>query len=496
MTSRNGTGSRIHVTARVAMAVPGARTLGSVAALAIAIASALAAAPRVARAAETRAFVLTTDFSTGSLSAMDLSSRAVSKDVASVFSDAAIRFYGGLIYVINRYGQDNIQVIDPSAGYATLRQFSTGPGTNPQDIAFASPTRAYVSLYERSYIQECNPATGALLDTISLSQFADGDHLPEMAKMTMVGNLLFVAIQRLDRLNGYVPSGPGLVAVVNTLTNTLIDVDPVTPGTQAIALTTSNPVTDFVHVPGTNQMWIGCAGQFGLNDGGIEAIDTAALHDAGVISSEAQLGGDIGDVEWYSASHSYAIVSDASYNSSLVSFNPATGAKLGTVRSPGGFSLPDCALDDRGELLVADNGLTTAGLYLYTAGTDAFIAGPLNCGLPPAAIVFDVTNVNADVTPLAAGGTTLSLSPPMPNPARSSVAFSVHLSEAAALDVSVFDLSGRRVATLARGDQPAGDHALRWSLTDARGRHVPAGLYLIRAAAGSERTMSRVAVVN
>jgi hypothetical protein len=459
--------------------------------------SALSVLPRTSRAAETRAFLLTSDYSTGSLSAMDLSTRAVTKDVASVFSDAAIRYYGGLIYVINRFGQDNIQVIDPGAGYTTLRQFSTGSGTNPQDIAFASPTKAFVSLYERSYIQVCNPSTGALLDTISLALFADGDHLPEMAKMTMVGNLLFVAIQRLDRLNGYVPSGPGLVAVVNTLTNTLIDVDPVTPGTQAITLTASNPVTDLIHIPGSNTLWIGCAGEFGLNDGGVEAIDSATLRDAGLISTEAQLGGDIGDVEWYSPSHSYAIVSDASYNSSLVSFNPATGAKIGTVRSPGGFSLPDCALDDRGELLVADNGVTTAGLYVYLAGTDAFVAGPLNCGLPPVAIAFDAASTTLGViSPGAAVGAPLvALDPPSPNPARASATIAVHLATASRLDVGVFDLTGRRVATLASGERPAGELALRWALTDDSDRRVPAGVYLIRAEANGQRSARRVAVM-
>jgi DNA-binding beta-propeller fold protein YncE len=485
MTSRNGTGSGLPFAAR------GARLI------VLAALAAIAASPHASRAAETRAFVLTSDYSTGSLSVMELSTRAVSKDVESVFSDASIRTYGGLIYVVNRFGQDNIQVIDPGAGYTTLRQFSTGSGTNPQDIAFVSPTQAYVSLYERSYIQECNPATGALLDTISLASFADGDHLPEMAKMTMVGNLLFVAIQRLDRLNGYAPSGPGLVAVVNTLTNTLIDVDPVAPGIQAIALTTGNPVTDLIPVSGTNQLWIGCAGEFGSNDGAIEAIDTATLHDVGVISTEAQLGGDIGDVAWYSNTHSYAIVSDASYNSSLVSFNPATGLKIGTVRSPGGFSLPDCTLDDRGELLVTDNGISTAGLYVYQAGSDALLAGPLNCGLPPAAIAFDGASAVAGVAPpgAAVASALLALDPPAPNPARASVSLAVHLASAGALEVSVFDLSGRRVATLARGDRPAGDVALGWALTDEDGRRVPAGVYLIRAEAGGQYVTRRVAAM-
>jgi len=453
------------------------------------------AAPQPSHAAESRAYLLTSDFSTGSMSAMDLSSRAVSTDVASVFDDAAIRVYGGLIYVINRYGADNIQVIDPASGYATLRQFSVGAGTNPQDIAFVSATKAYVSLYERSYIQVCNPSTGALLDTISLAQFADADHLPEMAKMTMVGTRLLVAIQRLDRLNGYVPTGPGLVAVVDTQADTVLDADPATPGVQAIQLVGANPVTDFIPVPGTSNLWIGCAGVFGVNDGGVEAIDAVALKDVGVVSTEAQLGGDIGTVRWYNATHSYAIVSDASYNSSLVSFDPTSGAKIGTVRSPGGFSLPDCAIDDRGEVLVADNGATTAGLYIYSAGTDALIAGPLNAGLPPVAIAFDTAGLLAGVGPSPKSGAALSLAPPAPNPAHAPVSLSVHLAAAGQLEVAVYDLSGRKVATLERGDHAAGDVAMHWALDDANGRRVHAGIYLVQASAAGKHSTRRVVVL-
>src|SRR5439155_7133734 len=109
-----------------------------------ALAASLPFAPPV-RAAATRAFVLTSDYSSGGLSAVDLGTRAVSRDVATVYSDAVERWYQGRLYVVNRYGADNVQVIDPSAGYATVRQFSVGPGTNPQDIAFVSPTKAFVS---------------------------------------------------------------------------------------------------------------------------------------------------------------------------------------------------------------------------------------------------------------------------------------------------------------------------------------------------------------
>ncbi|MEK7330969.1 MAG: hypothetical protein AAB113_09215, partial [Candidatus Eisenbacteria bacterium] len=60
-----------------------------------------------------QAFVLTSDFSTGGLSVIDLDTRQVAVNVAKVHSDATLRVHGGLIYVVNRFGQDNIQVIDP-----------------------------------------------------------------------------------------------------------------------------------------------------------------------------------------------------------------------------------------------------------------------------------------------------------------------------------------------------------------------------------------------
>src|SRR5262245_28281675 len=136
----------------------------------------VAAAP--ARAAETRAFVLTTDFQTGSLSVNALGTTTVTKDVAAVYSDAVERWYGGLLYVVNRFGQDNVQVIDPAQGYATVRQFSTGNGTNPQDICFVSPTKAYVTRYEVSDLLIVNPSTGASLGVIPLGAFADADGVP------------------------------------------------------------------------------------------------------------------------------------------------------------------------------------------------------------------------------------------------------------------------------------------------------------------------------
>ena len=98
-------------------------------------------------------------------------------DVTAIHSDAIAHWYDGLVYVVNRTPADNIQVLDPGASFSTIRQYSTGNGTNPQDIAFRSPTKAYIPLYERNEILIMDPTTGAHEGIIDLSAFADADGL-------------------------------------------------------------------------------------------------------------------------------------------------------------------------------------------------------------------------------------------------------------------------------------------------------------------------------
>ncbi len=331
------------------------------------------------------AYVLTTDFSTGGLSVIDVATRQVAPNVASVHSDATLRVYGGLIYVINRFGQDNIQVIDPVNGYTTRRQFSTGNGSNPQDIAFVSPVKAYISRYGSTDLLVVDPRTGAGRGTISLAGFADSDGLPEMSRMALVGPWLFVACQRLTN---FLAVNPSVVVVIDTRTDQVVDQELINPGIQGITLTGRNPFTDFVYDPVAQELLIGCAGAYGVADGGIERIDAVTRRSLGYAITEAALGGDVLDVVWNGAMHSYAIVSDASFNNLLVSWNPTAGAAIDTVYAPGGFNLPDCEINALGELYVCDNGFTTPGVRIYRAGADTLLAGPLGTGLPPSQIAF------------------------------------------------------------------------------------------------------------
>ena len=133
---------------------------------------------------------------------------------------------------------------------------------------------------------------------------------------------------------------------------------------------------------------IGCVGDFGVADGGIERIDAENLDDLGYAITETALGGDVLDIAWNGAARSYAIVGDASYNNLVMSWSATSGAAIDTVYAPGGFTLPDCEVNSLGELYVCYNGSSAPGVRIYHAGPDTLLAGPLDTGLPPQKVAF------------------------------------------------------------------------------------------------------------
>jgi hypothetical protein len=65
------------------------------------------------------------------------------------------------------------------------------------------------------------------------------------------------------------------------------------------------------------------------------------------------------------------------------------------------------------------------------------------------------------------------------NPSPGPVRIQFELGAQAAIEIDVFDLLGRRVATLAHGMWPAGTHAVEWSGRSGSSR-LPVGMYIVR----------------
>uniref|UniRef100_A0A7C6ECS2 T9SS type A sorting domain-containing protein n=1 Tax=candidate division WOR-3 bacterium TaxID=2052148 RepID=A0A7C6ECS2_UNCW3 len=67
-----------------------------------------------------------------------------------------------------------------------------------------------------------------------------------------------------------------------------------------------------------------------------------------------------------------------------------------------------------------------------------------------------------------------------PNPTRSLVNLTYIVPTATNVEISLYDLSGKRVKTLVKGLKNSGEHRLTWNGTDNQGRRVPSGVYLCR----------------
>ena len=75
---------------------------------------------------------------------------------------------------------------------------------------------------------------------------------------------------------------------------------------------------------------------------------------------------------------------------------------------------------------------------------------------------------------------TLRLEQARPNPAAPMTAVRFELPLAGRIDLGVFAVSGRRVATLASGQADAGRHEAVWTGRDDQGRAVASGQYFLR----------------
>ena len=87
----------------------------------------------------------------------------------------------------------------------------------------------------------------------------------------------------------------------------------------------------------------------------------------------------------------------------------------------------------------------------------------------------------------------------VPNPFNPSTAIEFNLPERAAVDLSVFDVSGRLVRVLLDADLPAGAYtggrAVRWDGTNGAGREAPSGVYFYRLKAGSKEMTKKMVLV-
>ncbi|MCR4316132.1 MAG: hypothetical protein NUW37_07280 [Planctomycetes bacterium] len=178
-------------------------------------------------------------------------SRSFSDNVELTSSDVVLARGSNYVYAINRYGYNNIQVLDPSAGFRTKRQISVGSisgesaqNTNPYDVVEISSSLIYVCLYGATthHVVAVNTETGAIASFVDLSVVTNNsdqgiDRVSPIA-MKIVGSRVYVLCQNFA--SDFSAVGLGVIACIDTATNDLVDLDSSAAGIQGITLTRKN----------------------------------------------------------------------------------------------------------------------------------------------------------------------------------------------------------------------------------------------------------------
>jgi hypothetical protein len=324
------------------------------------------------------------DFATGGIATIDLATLSVLAHHRGVTAgDSVIRSQMNRAFVINRFGANNVQELEPT-GLSTLRQCSVGLGANPHDIAMVSPSKAYVTLYDRPSLAIVDPSvdptcSGFVTDGIDLAALADGDGIPEMDQSVLVGNRLFVVLQRLDRAHFFRPGGPGRLAVIDTDRDALIG---------SVELEISNP---FAETKGlttdarSGRIYIAGPGTLFTDreDGGIEVVDPVGLVSLGMAMTGAELGGDLTDFVLVGRDRAYALVGGTDFRISLVELDLAARRVTDTLAASDYF-FSDIELGEDGTLCVADRDPFAPGLRCFSVADNREVTPePVNPGLSP-----------------------------------------------------------------------------------------------------------------
>jgi hypothetical protein len=105
---------------------------------------------------------------------------------------------------------------------------------------------------------------------------------------------------------------------------------------------------------------------------------------------------------------------------------------------------------------------------------------------------FRIRNTQFDAVPSREAGDGLALSAPAPNPSSGAARLAFTLPAAGNSDLAIFDTAGRRVAMLASGWMPSGQHSATWDGRADGGQSVAAGLYWARLSTGQGSVTQRL----
>ncbi|MCK4820196.1 hypothetical protein KA005_30815, partial [bacterium] len=258
--------------------------------------------------------------------------RTAQNELFPTGSDITVSAYGKYFYRFERSGANNVTKFDINAPDTVIWQFSTegvDTNSNPYGLVFVSSDKAYLLRYGSTKAWIVNPSAtteaGFKTGELDLTSYADGDGVPEMAGGVIVGNKLFIILQRLEN---WASTATPYVAVFDTTTDTEIDTGIANP-ILGIPLDIRDPLA-IQYLAENNTIYVqGIGSYFPVEyTGGIVSIDTDTYVTAMVLDDGDDTNhpyGQISGMAIVSAAKGYFVGYDGWGDNTLYSFDPATG---------------------------------------------------------------------------------------------------------------------------------------------------------------------------
>ncbi len=238
----------------------------------------------------------------------------------SAYQDAVVRSCEDQFVVLNRFGKDSLQLLDPLSGDLSA-EVKFGNGTNPQD-AICLGGKIFVSLYDGQNVGDLVVVDQNSLQLQDINSDLEGvqgldlkPHVhedaqknPRAGNMMIQGGKIFLLLQDLD---GFDANHPGRLVKINPDTKQV---------EQTLILAGRNP-NSIVYDESHKNFYISHTGNYnsGNDFGGMEAVNAATLESQGMVIDDASQQCSMSGMT-ISANKVYVICSDANFQSNVYQF--------------------------------------------------------------------------------------------------------------------------------------------------------------------------------
>lgn len=272
--------------------------------------------------------------------------RDIQTNLAPTGSDITVTAFGQYFYRIERSGAHNISKYHVDAPEEVIWQYSAegrDENSNPHDMVFVNSEKAYLLRYGSDTAWIVNPSAetedGFKTGELDLSAYADTDGVPEMHSGVVVGDRLFITLQRVDYSGGFsdVEYSTPYVAVFDTTTNEEIDVLDCGCEMKGIEIPEITNLGAIQYLDVTDRIYVQGHGDYDQTEGdprgGIVRIDPDTYEADVILTDDFSFYGAVTGMVVVSETKGYFIGYAGWGDNTLYTFDPScdTGCGIGPV---------------------------------------------------------------------------------------------------------------------------------------------------------------------